>query len=133
MKVEYKFFVILSAFFLIVGTVYGVTTEWDEPVGPVGLYLCMGLCLMIGGFLWWTGRKLDTRPEDRLDGEISDVDGDYGFFSPHSYWPLAVAASAAVVFLGLAIGWWLVFIGAPLVALAATGWVFEYFHGDHAI
>ena len=133
MRVEYKFFAILAVFFIIVGTIYGIATDWLEPVGPVGLYLCTGLCLMIAMFLWWTGRKLDERPEDNLEGEISDVDGDYGFFSPHSWWPIAVAGAAAIVFLGLAIGWWMVFIGAPLMALAATGWVFEYFRGDNAI
>ncbi len=133
MRVEYKFFAILAVFFIIVGTIYGIATDWLEPVGPVGLYLCTGLCAMIAGFLWWTGRKLDERPEDNLEGEISDLDGEYGFFSPHSWWPLAVAAAAAIVFLGLAVGWWLVFIGAPLVALATTGWVFEYFRGNTAI
>ena len=37
------------------------------------------------------------------------------------------------VALGLAVGWWIVFIAAPLVALAVVGWVFEYFSGEHAI
>ena len=34
MKIEYKLFVILAAFFTPVGLAYGIFTEWKEPVGP---------------------------------------------------------------------------------------------------
>ena len=64
---------------------------------------------------------------------ISAAEGEYGFFSPHSWWPLALAASAAVVFLGLAVGWWLVIIGICLTGLATIGWTFEYFRGENAV
>jgi hypothetical protein len=38
-----------------------------------------------------------------------------------------------MVFLGAAIGWWLVMIAAPFMALATVGWTFEYFRGDKAV
>lgn len=133
MKVEYKLFSILFSFSLIMAVIYGVFTHWHEPVGVVGLFLTAGLCLMIAFFLWFTGRKIDLRPDDNPDALISDVEGDFGFFSPHSWWPLFLGLSGAIVFLGLAVGWWMVIIGMPLLALSAIGWVFEYFRGEEAI
>lgn len=133
MKVEYKLFAILGAFFLIMAFIYGFFSGGSEPVGVVGFGLSFGLCLMIAFFLWWTGRKTDLRPDDNPEGLISDVEGDYGFFSPHSWWPLFLAASGAIVFLGLAVGWWMVILGTPLLALSAVGFVMEYFRGEDAI
>jgi len=133
MKVEYKLFWLICAFFTVVGVIYGVVTDWSEPVGPFGLLLCAGLSALIGFYLWWTGRKLDPRPEDDPLAPISAAEGEYGFFSPHSWWPLALGASSAVVFLGLAVGWWLFIIGMCLAALATIGWTFEYFRGENAV
>ncbi|MBO1755314.1 cytochrome c oxidase subunit 4 [Allobranchiibius sp. CTAmp26] len=133
MKVEYKLFSILFSFSAVMGVIYGFFTHWHEPVGVVGLFLTAGLCLMIAFFLWFTGRKIDLRPDDNPDALISDVEGDFGFFSPHSWWPLFLGLSGAIVFLGLAVGWWMVIIGIPLLALSAIGWVFEYFRGEEAI
>lgn len=133
MKVEFKLFGLLAVFCVVMGFIYGHFTHWDEQVGSVALFLTGGLCLLIGGFLWWTGRKLDLRPDDDPLGEISDVEGDYGFFSPHSWWPLFLGLSCGLLSLGLAVGWWLVMLAVPFVAIAAVGWVFEYFRGDNAI
>jgi Cytochrome c oxidase subunit IV len=133
MKVEFKLFAVIGVFFAVMGVIYGVVTDWKEPVGPFGLLLCAGVSALIGFYLWETGRKLDPRPEDDPMAPISAAEGEYGFFSPHSWWPLAVGASAAVVFLGLAVGWWLVIMGAFLAALATIGWTYEYFRGQHAV
>jgi hypothetical protein len=133
MKIEYRLFVVIGVFFTIMGLIYGTFTHWKEPVGPFGLFLCTALSALIGFYLWWTGRKLDPRPEDDPLAAISAAEGEYGFFSPHSWWPLALAAAAAVVFLGLAVGWWLVIIGVCLAALATIGWTFEYFRGENAV
>ena len=119
MKIEYKLFVILAAFFAPVGLIYGIFTGWREPVGAAGLLLSSGLGIMIAFYLWATARRL---PE-----------GEYGFFSPHSWWPLPLAAAGAMVFLGLAIGWWLFIIGATFGVIALVGWTFEYFKGPHAV
>ncbi|NNG41325.1 cytochrome c oxidase subunit 4 [Flexivirga sp. ID2601S] len=133
MKVETKIFLLLAVYGLAVGTIYGTFSHWSEPVGAVAFYLTGLACLLISSFLWWTGRKIDSRPDDDPSGEQGDVEGDYGFFSPHSWWPLFLAASLAVIALGLAVGWWLVMLAVPFVALAAIGWVFEYFHGEHSL
>ena len=133
MKVEYKLFVMIGGFFGVVGLIYGIVTSWREPVGPFGLFLGAGLSGLIAFYLWETGRKLDPRPEDDPLAPISAAEGEYGFFSPHSWWPLAVGFSTAVVFLGLAVGWWLAIIGIFLAALATIGWTYEYFRGEHAV
>jgi hypothetical protein len=133
MKIEFRLFLAGSVFFTLIGVVYGTVTHWKEPVGPFGLLLSGGVTALIGFYLWETGRKLDARPEDDPMALISAAEGEYGFFSPHSWWPLAVAAAAAVVFLGLAVGWWLVIIGVCLSTLATIGWTFEYFRGEQAV
>ncbi|HET8600325.1 MAG TPA: cytochrome c oxidase subunit 4 [Segeticoccus sp.] len=133
MKVETGVFAGLTVFFAVVGTLYGMWGDWYEPVGFIALYLAGGLSALIGFYMFWTGRKLEPRPEDDPDGEIAQAEGDYGFFSPHSWWPLALGASSAVIFAGLAVGWWLVILGIPFAVLATIGWTFEYFRGDHAL
>ena len=67
MKIEYKLFVILAAFFAPVGLAYGFFTHWREPVGPAGLFLSSGLGIMIAFYLWATARRLPERPEDKDD------------------------------------------------------------------
>jgi hypothetical protein len=114
--------------------IYGAWNDWNEPIGTVCLAVAALLGFMIGGYLNITMRKLEAvPPEDDPLGEISDIAGDYGFFSPHSWWPLFLAGAAAIIFLGLAIGWWLVALGAFFVIPALIGWVFEYWRGPHAL
>lgn len=133
MKVEFKLFSIVGVFAAIMAVVYVLWTGGDEPVGVVGLVLTAGMCLMISGYLAITARKLDARPDDNPEGEIDEIEGEYGFFSPHSWWPFFLALACAIVFLGVAVGWWLVILGFPMVALATVGWVFEYHRGDDAV
>ncbi len=133
MRVSSTVFFILVLFFLPVALIYGFFTQWDEPVGFVGLLLSAGLSGFIAFYLWLTSKRLDPAPDDNPAGEIYEAEGDYGFFSPHSWWPLAVGLSGAFVFLGVAVGWWMVIIAAPLLAIATVGWTMEYFRGDNAL
>ena len=131
MRVEFRLFVVIGVFFSVVGLIYGIFTHWSEPVGPFGLFLCTGLSALIGFYLWWTGRKLDPRPEDDPWAAISAAEGEYGFFSPHSWWPLFTAASVALVALGVVFAWWLAILGMMFVILTAFGFVLEYYRGIH--
>ena len=133
MKVEYWLFGGGVFVFAPFGVIYGFFTHWQEPVGVAGLFLAAGLSALVGFYLWWTARKLDDRPEDDPAAPISAAEGEYGFFSPHSWWPLPLAAGAALIFLGLAVGWWLVIIGLVVGAMALIGWTFEYFRGENAV
>ena len=66
----------------------------------------------------------------RVDGD--DGDPELGFFSPWSWWPVILAAGAASVFLGLAVGIWIAIIGGGLAIIALVGWTYEYYRGYFA-
>ncbi|MCQ2000736.1 cytochrome c oxidase subunit 4 [Arthrobacter zhaoxinii] len=132
MKVETKLFAYMTPFFIVVGVVYGYMVEWTEPVGYLALFLTGGMSGMIAYYIGFTGKRVGPRPEDRLDAEIHEGSGEQGFFSPWSWWPLLLGASAAIGFLGMAVGWWILYIGAGLAVIALVGWVFEYSRGNHA-
>lgn len=132
MKIEAWIFGAGVFFFVPVALVYGYLTDWNEPVGLLGILLVAGLSGMIGGYLGFTAKRVGPRPEDRNDAEIHEGAGEQGHFSPWSWWPLVLGLAAAGGFLGLAVGWWIVFIAAGLAVVALVGWVFEYSRGDHA-
>ena len=125
MKVEARLFDVTTGFFFLSAVVYGLWAK--EPVGTVALILTGGLSLIIGSYFHFIARRLAQRPEDNPDAEISDGAGELGFFSPGSYWPVALAASAGLAGLALAF-WqiWLLVIAVALVLLTIGGLVFEY-------
>ena len=96
MKIEAKLFEILTVFFILVAIVYGVFTAMSrtgiEWAGLTAIVLSAGLSLIIGTYFRFVARRLDTRPEDYEEAEISDGSGDLGFFSPvasgRSRWPV---------------------------------------------
>ena len=125
MKVESRIFEIVTAFFFVAAIVYALTSH--EVVGIVALFLTGGLSLIIGTYFRFVSRRLEERPEDNPEAEVSDGAGDVGFFSPGSYWPIPVAAAAAITGIGLAFFFvWLLVIGVVLLLLAVGGLVFEY-------
>lgn len=133
MKVETLIFSSGVLFFTPMGVLYGVITKWDEPVGVVGLFLSTGLSLLIGIYFWLTSRRIDARPEDNKLGEIHEGAGDLGGdFPPYSWWPFWAGLAGSCTFAGLAVGWWLTYIGVALVLVSVVGWVFEYYRGEHA-
>ncbi|MET0198298.1 cytochrome C oxidase subunit IV [Rhodococcus sp. RS1C4] len=134
MKIEAKIFEILTVFFLLVGIVYALFTGFSrtgvEWAGVTAIALSVGLTLIIGTYFRFVARRLDTRPEDFDDAEISDGAGDLGFFSPGSFWPILLAGAASVTAIGFAFFlWWLIAFGVVLVLSAAAGLVFEYHLG----
>jgi hypothetical protein len=132
MKVEAWLFGTGVFFFVPIAIVYGFLTRWSEWVGVLGMLLLGGLAGMIGSYLGVTGRRVGARPEDREDAEIHEGAGEQGHFSPWSWWPIVLGAAAATAMLGIAVGWWIFFIGVGLGIVALIGWVFEYSRGDHA-
>jgi len=89
---------------------------------------------MIGFWLWQAARRSERfhglPAEERLDGEIAENAGEYGFFSPHSWWPMFVAMAVAFTAVGVAIGWWMVITGAFAIILTSIGWIFEYYRKE---
>lgn len=133
MKTASKLFLFLGLFYLPLIFIYGYFGHWHEPVGVVGLALSAGFGFMVAGYFAVTDRKVDVSPSDRLDGEIDDFSGELGFFAPYSWAPLWLAAAISLFALGAAVGWWLVFIAAPLICIAVVLWVFEFFTGPNAV
>ena len=135
MHIEARLFEFLTAFFALCAVVYGALTaiyaqggiEW---AGTTALVLTTGLSLIIGTFFRFVARRLDTRPEDYEDAEISDGAGELGFYAPHSWWPILIAASFSTAAVGAAL-WlpWLIVTGVVFVLASAAGLVFEYYVG----
>ena len=131
MKVEALIFNLITVFCLVAGVVYGFWAR--EPIGTTALILSGGLTGLIGGFFWFVSRRIDARPEDRKDAVIADGSGELGFFSPGSYWPFALAASAGLMGLALAFFYsWLILIAIAALLITISGLLFEYYVGQNA-
>lgn len=136
MRVEARLFWVLCGLFFLFAAAYGFWTWLDgdqvEVIGTTALVLTGGLALIVSSYFSFIARRIDPRPEDRLDADIAEGAGELGFFSPGSYWPIGLAGAAAIAGLGLAfLEWWLVAIGLILVLFAVGGLLFEYYTRGH--
>lgn len=130
MKAETWTIIGVGIFFGITAPVYWLlSNDWT---GTSALTMTFLLFALLGFYLGVVAKQIPDRPEDRSDGEISDGAGELGFFPPYSWWPLFTAMALTVVVLGVAIGWWLFIIGAGLISMTISGWMFEYYRGIHA-
>lgn len=137
MQYSVKLFTFLGGCFVVVAVIYTVwgmayLPDRAEPVGIVALLLSGFFFWFIAGYLFVTHRVHDPAPEDDLRGNIEQIQGEYGFFSPYSWQPLFLSVAASLLFLGIAIGWWIFAIGVLIGVPALIGWTFEYFKGQHA-
>jgi hypothetical protein len=134
MKTEYRLFLGIALFLAAMAVVYPLWTNGElgavDWVGTVALILSFLLCAMCGGYFWFVSRRIDLRPEDRLDADIADAAGEVGFFSPGSYWPFGIGLCATMTFLGVALWmWWLIAVGIVATLLTASAMLFEYYSG----
>ncbi|HNP58647.1 MAG TPA: cytochrome c oxidase subunit 4 [Gordonia sp. (in: high G+C Gram-positive bacteria)] len=134
MKIEARIFELLTAFFLIGAVVYTVLTAMSskgvEWAGATAFYFSGGLTLIIGTYFRFVARRVEIRPEDYDEAEIEDGAGELGFFSPHSWWPILIAAGAALFALGFATrNIWFALAAAGMIVVTAAGLVFEYHWG----
>ncbi len=147
MRANIRLFLVLAGFCILVDAAYIIwniiydsqnlatdpsggersVVEW---VGTITLGLVAVLALLIAFYLNRTRRaQSEELPEDRPEAEIDDGDAEQGFFSPWSWWPVALGGAAALLFLGLAIGAWIAIIGVTVGILALIGWTYEYHRG----
>jgi len=137
MKTNIVVFSILAIYFGLLATVYTVWSliadgamEWT---GSLAITLSGVLCLLIAFFLQIQFKNQGGElPEDRLEANIDDGDAELGFFSPWSWWPVTLAAGAAIAFAGLAVGFWVALYGLPLILIGLVGWSYEYYRGYFA-
>ncbi|EPR75570.1 putative cytochrome c oxidase polypeptide 4 [Leifsonia rubra CMS 76R] len=139
MKASVKLYWILTAFFIVVAGLYTVWSLLDQAhqqVEWVGT-----ISLLLSGILWaliafYLGKVHDAQggelAEDRLDANIEDGDAEQGHFSPWSWWPIVLAAAVSLVFLGVAAGAWIAFIGGGILVVSLVGWTYEYYRGYFA-
>ena len=126
MKIEGHLFSFHALFFIPVTVIYWLLSK--DPTGTTALVLTIGLAAMVGYYLLFTARRMEARPEDRGDAEISEGSGEIGFFPPHSWWPIGLAAAFATVGYGLIFGPFLVVIGFgissswPRASSSSTTW-----------
>src|SRR3712207_3922262 len=125
MRTESRIFEILTTFFFVVAIVYLLVAR--EPAGTAALFLTGGLSLIVGTYFRFVSRRLELRPEDNPEAEVSDGAGDVGFFSPGSYWPFGLALSVALMGISLAyMYYWAITISGVILLIAIAGLVFEY-------
>ncbi len=130
---------ILAGFFVVVSTAYtvwGLLDPKQHSVEWAGTF-ALGLCAVFVGFVAFYLSRVHSAqggelPEDRLDSNIDDGDPEVGFFSPWSWWPILLAGSAALLFLGLAVGVWISIIAVGIGLISLVGWVYEYYRGMFA-
>ena len=127
MKIEGYLFLVIGLIIFPPAVVYAVYS--GEAVGITCLVLSLGLAGMVGFYLAYTARRMEARPEDRPDADISEGSGEVGFFAPHSWWPIALAGAFAVTLIGTIIGPFLALIGALGLVVTVLGLLFEYYVG----
>lgn len=139
MRANVVMFWVIAAFFTAAAALYAVWTTIDEnePGVEWAGTITLGLTAVLGAFIaFYLGRVHSAQgaelPEDRLDANIDDGDPELGFFSPWSWWPIMLAGSAALMMLGLAVGFWICYIAVALFIISIVGWVYEYYRGHFA-
>jgi hypothetical protein len=130
MRTETWVFSAGAVFFVPLAFLYGILTQFGEPVGFASILLTGLLAGMVGLYLALVRRNIDPRPEDDPRAEIADGAGEMGFFNPRSVWPILMAFGAASLFAGLAVGPWLFLIGGTIFLFTTLGLVFEHYRGQ---
>jgi hypothetical protein len=123
-------FALGAVFFLLVGGIYYYVS--GDEIGTTALVMTGGLAFLVAFYVLYTNKRLDGLPEDRANAEVDEADPEYGFYSPHSWWPLPVGFAAMLIALGFIFAAWLVVLGVSVLMIAVIGWLFEYYRGAFA-
>ena len=130
MKIEGALFAMGTAFFLLLSGIYWYFAR--DPIGTTALVMSGALAFLVAFYLLYTSKRVYPRPEDRLDANIDEADPEYGFFSPHSWWPLVVGIACFFILIGLVFAVWLIVFSTFLLLIGLVGWLFEYYRGEFA-
>src|SRR5699024_1675967 len=137
MRASAKIFWILGVFFLIVAIAYGLVTHRYEPhgietVGFPAFLALSGLGFMIGMALTINAPRRSLEASVDRDGEVAEAAGVQGCFSRSGWASVWASLGAALVFLGVAAGWWIFAFGVLFVIYGVLVWVLEFSSGEHA-
>ena len=100
MKVESLFYLGVTAFFVVIGTIYWFTSY--EDAGTTMLAASALLGLFAGGYLLLQARRFPPRPEDRPDATLAEGAGPVDKFPASTVWPFVFGFGATVFATGLA-------------------------------
>ena len=130
MKIEGALFAMGAVFYAVVAAIYWYFSR--DQIGTTALALTGALAFLVAFYSLYTAKRVYPRPEDRLDAEVDEADPEYGFFSPHSWWPLILGFSTMIIVFGLIFAVWLIVLGVFVLFIALIGWMFEYYRGAFA-
>lgn len=119
MKVESLFYLGVTAFFVVIGTIYWFTSY--EDAGTTMLAASSLLGLLAGWYLLFQARKYPPRPEDRPDATLADGAGPVDRFPASTVWPFVFGFGATVLATGFVFGIWVVLGGAIVLVLGVIG------------
>ena len=119
-----------AVFYAFVAGVYWYFSR--DVVGTTALALTGALAFLVAFYSLYSAKRVYPRPEDRLDAEIDEADPEYGFFSPHSWWPLVIALATVLVVFGLIFAVWLIVLAVATLLFGLVGMLFEYYRGEFA-
>jgi hypothetical protein len=129
-RIEGLLFAMGAVFYAFVAAIYWYFSR--DQIGTTALALTGALAFLVAFYALYTAKRVYPRPEDRLDAEVDEADPEYGFFSPHSWWPLILGFSTMVIVFGLIFAVWLIVLGVFVLLVALIGWMFEYYRGAFA-
>jgi cytochrome c oxidase subunit IV len=121
MKVESFFYLGVTAFFVVIGTIYWFTSY--EDAGTTMLAASSLLGLFAGGYLLLQSRRFPPRPEDRPDATLAEGAGPVDQFPASTIWPFVFGFGATVFATGFVFGIWVVLGGAVVLVLGIVGMI----------
>lgn len=121
MRIESRFYLGLTAFFVVIGAIYWFTSY--EDAGTTMLVAAALLGVMVGGYLLYQSRRMALRPEDRTDATIAEGSGTVGEFPAPSVWPFVFGLGATILATGTVFGVYVIVAGAGVLGLGLLGMV----------
>ena len=123
MKVEYRIYLGIGSFVLLVTVVYFFWAK--EYGGAMMLFGTAALGLLPALYLGWWKRRMEPRPEDVEEATVAESQGVVGAFPDHTIFPFVLGIGAFLTGLSLVFGAWTAVIGLSLIVFAATSATLE--------
>ncbi|MDA8027129.1 MAG: cytochrome c oxidase subunit 4 [Actinomycetota bacterium] len=123
MKVEYRIYMGIGVFVLLITAVYFF---WAKEYGGVTmLFGVAGLGIMPALYFGWWRKRMDPRPEDSETATIAESKGVIGAFPSNTIWPFVLGMGAFLSALSLVFGEWTLVIGGALLIFGAASVTLE--------